>query len=169
MPKLFTDLSAKKMSAKDYINKKRNLTIYNDFGNTGVARHVAKTYSNGKLKSTINHSNLLYLTKGYYDHYQTQDISSALIQSYKSQTFSKGCNIDVRQGTTNYTGDILVNYNISDSSGNQTQSFHDTKYANVTQYGEIIETTNATLTDNTKKDNVNCFQFPLPKLHKKTC
>ena len=30
MPKLFADLSAKKMSAKDYINQKRNLTLYND-------------------------------------------------------------------------------------------------------------------------------------------
>jgi len=169
MPKLFTDLSAKKMSAKDYINKKRNLTIYNDFGNAGVARHVAKTYSNGKLKSAINHSNLLYLTKGYYEHYQTEDISSAVIQSYNSQTFRKGCSVDTSQGTTNYTGDILVNYAISDISGNQTQSFHDTKFAKITEYGEIIETTNVTLTDHTKKDHVNCFQFPLPKLHKKTC
>ena len=111
----------------------------------------------------------MYLTKGYYDHYQTQDISSAVIQSYESQTFRKGCNVDSRQGATNYTGDVLVNYNISDSSGNQTQTSHDTKYANITEYGEIIETSNVTLTDHTKKDNVNCFQFPLPKLHKKTC
>ena len=54
MPKLFTDLSTKKMSAKDYINKKRNLTLYNDFGNNGVARKIAQQYNNGKLKNTIN-------------------------------------------------------------------------------------------------------------------
>lgn len=169
MPKLFTDLSAKKLSAKDYINKKRNLTIYNDFGNTGVARKIAQQYDNGKLKSTTNHSNLLNLTKGYYDHYQTQDVSSALIQSYDSQIFRNGCNINQNGGTTNYTGDVLLNYNKSDVSGNQTQTFHDTKFAHVTDYGEIHETTNATLTDNKKTDIVNCFQFPLPKLHKKTC
>ncbi len=42
MPKLFTDLSAKKMSAKDYINKKRNLTIYNDFGNNRCSKTCSK-------------------------------------------------------------------------------------------------------------------------------
>ena len=45
MPKLFADLSAKKMSAKDYINQKRNLTLYNDFTNTGVARKIFQSGS----------------------------------------------------------------------------------------------------------------------------
>jgi len=169
MPKLFTDLSAKKMSAKDYINQKRNLTIYNDFGNTGVARKIAQQYNNGKLKSATNHSNLLNLTKGYYNHYQTQDVSSAVIQSYDSQIFRNECTTNVRGGDTNYTGDVLLNYNISDASGNQTQTYNDTKFAHITEYGEIHETTDATLTNNKKTETVNCFQFPSPKLHKKTC
>ncbi len=169
MPKLFTDLSAKKLSAKDYINKKRNLTLYNDFGNTGVARKIAQQYDSGKLKTATNHSNLLNLTKGYYEHYQTQDISSSLFQSYESQIFSDACAVNKRGGSTNYTGDVLVNYTTSSTDGAQVQTFHDTKYANVTDYGEIHETTNATLTDNKKTEKVYCFQFPLPKLHKKTC
>jgi len=169
MAKLFTDLSAKKMSAKDYINKKRNLTLYNDFGNTGIARKITSQYDNGKLKTVNNHSNLLNLTKGYYEHYQTQDISSALLQSYDSQQFRDECKSTEIRGSTNYTGELLVNYTTSSTDGVQTQTIHDTKYANITDYGEIHETTNATLTDNKKTENVKCFQFPLPKLHKKTC
>jgi len=169
MPKLFTDLSAKKMTAKDYINDKRNLTLYNDFGNTGAARKIAQQYDNGKLKTATNHSNLLNLTKGYYQHYQTQDISSSLFQSYDSQIFRNDCDVNKREGITNYTGDVLINYTTSSTDGAQVQTFHDTKYSNITDYGEIHETTNATLTNNKKTENVKCFQFPLSKLHNKTC
>jgi len=168
MPKLFTDLSTKKMSAKDYINKKRNLTLYNDFGNNGVARKIAQQYNNGKLKNTINHENLLNLTKGYYDHYQTQDISSALFQTYDSQVFRNECEYTKQNGATNYTGKMLLNNNTTDA-GTQALLQMDTKFSDVNHYGEIIETTNATLTDNKKTDKVKCFQYPLPKLHKKTC
>lgn len=168
MPKLFTDLSTKKMSAKDYINKKRNLTLYNDFGNNGVSRKIAQQYNNGKLKNVINHENLLNLTKGYYDHYQTQDISSALFQTYDSQVFRSECEYTKQKGATNYTGKMLLNNNTTDA-GTQSLLQMDTKFSDVNHYGEIIETTNATLTDNKKTDKVKCFQYPLPKLHKKTC
>ena len=169
MPKLFTDLSAKNMSAKDYINKKRNLTLYNDFTNTGIARKISQRYDNGKLKTATNHSNLLKLTKGYYEHYQTQDISSALFQSYDSQTFRNECEYTKTRGITNYTGEVLVNYSTDTTNGTQQQTYHDTKYADITDYGEIHETTNATLTNNKKTEKVRCFQFPLPNLHGKTC
>ena len=169
MPKLFADLSAKKMSAKDYINQKRNLTLYNDFTNTGVARKISQRYDNGKLKTATNHSNLLKLTKGYYEHHQTQDISSALFQSYDSQIFRNECEYTKSRGATNYTGEVLVNNTINTADGVQQQTYHDTKYADVTDYGEIHETTNATLTNNKKTENVKCFQYPLPNLHGKTC
>lgn len=169
MPKLFTNLSTKKMSAKDYINKKRNLTLYNDFTNTGAARKISQRYGNGKLKTATNHSNLLKLTKGYYEHHQTQDISSALFQNYDSQIFRNECEYTKSRGATNYTGELLINNTINTVDGSQQQTTHDTKYANITDYCEIHETTNATLTNNKKTENVRCFQYPLSNLHGKTC
>ena len=165
MPKLFKDSSKPIMSAKDFIDKKRNLTLYNDFGNNGVSRKIAHKYDNGRLKNANNHENLLYLTKGYYDHHQTIDVNNSLIQNYESQVFRNNCSKQTEiRGTSNYNGKVLVNQNIDG-----TQTFHDTKFANVTQYGEIIEETGVTITNQQKKENVFCFQFPLHNLNQKTC
>lgn len=169
MPKLFKDSSKPIMSAKEFIDKKRNLTLYNDFGNNGVSRKIAHKYDNGKLKNANNHENLLYLTKGYYDHHQTVDVNNSLIQTFESEVFRNKCSKQTElRGSSNYTGNVLVNNNI-DLSGNQMQSFHGTKFANVTHYGEIIEESNVTITNQQKKDKVFCFQFPLYNLNKKTC
>ena len=48
-------------------------------------RILAKTYNNGQLRNASNHSNLLKLTKGYYDYHQRVDISSNLFQIYEAK------------------------------------------------------------------------------------
>ncbi|RZD41743.1 MAG: hypothetical protein CXT73_04385, partial [Methanobacteriota archaeon] len=68
MVKLFKNKTT--FSAKDYIERKRNRALYCDLGNTNEARHLGQTFNNGKVKSTVNQSSLLKLTKGYYDYNQ---------------------------------------------------------------------------------------------------
>ena len=80
MVKLFKNKTT--FSAKDYIEQKRNRQIYCDLGNTNEGRHLGQTYDNGKVKSTVNQSSLLNLTKGYYDYNQKKlKIQSEIINT----------------------------------------------------------------------------------------
>jgi len=172
MPKLFKNPNSDNLTAKDYINKKRNETIYADVGNSGNSRKIYQQYNNGRLKSATNHENLLRITKGYYSHHQNIDISNSFFQNYDGQLFSTGsesCNVVSRGGSTNYTGEGLI-MNILNHNTQQIQLDKDTKFSKVLDYGEIYtKSVTGDLSNNKLVNKVKCFQYPLSNLQNKKC
>lgn len=169
MVKLFSSPDDNNLTATDYIERKRNLALYCDYGKQNNGRKIAKTYDNGKLRNATNHSNLLNLTKGYYDYHQRIDISSSLFQIYEGEKFDSVCktenkNMDVI--TSNYTGIILLNEETDISQNSRT--IEDTLFDNVVDYNEIETSTLTNEGRDARMHKTKCFQFPLVKLTKKS-
>ena len=125
MVKLFKN--GETFSAKDYTEKKRNKQLYCDFGKTNEARHLGQTYANGKIKSTINQSSLLNLTKEHYDYNQDVLKTACFFDAeYQTENYNYKLCIETEVSNTsksiNYTGDRLV------SIDNNTMKDNDTKY-----------------------------------------
>ena len=164
MPKLFSSPDNENLTATDYISRKRNLTIYCDYGKENKGRKLAKNYMNGQLQSAINHSSLLNLTKGYYDYHQRVDVSNNLFQIYTGEKFvnTKCKSVDLKDTTitTNYTGMLLVD----DNSGNE---IIDTAFSNVVNYNKIESKSINNVARDERTHKTKCFQFPLVKLMKK--
>lgn len=164
MPKLFSSPDNENLTATDYISRKRNLTIYCDYGKENKGRKLAKNYTNGQLRSAINHSSLLNLTKGYYDYHQRIDVSNNLFQTYAGEKFvNTNCKtVDLKDTTitSNYTGMLLVD----DNSGNE---IIDTAFSNVVNYNKIESKSISSVAKDEKTHKTKCFQYPLVKLMKK--
>lgn len=164
MVKLFKNNTT--FSAKEYIENKKNKHLYCDFGNTTEARHLGQTYPNGKLKSTINQSSLLLLTKGYHDYNQNVLKTACFFDNeYPVREFTyKVCTETEVSNTTknsNYTGQRLVTIE------NNTQTDNDTKYANIVEYAEIKTIDPAILTTEIKTNKRKKFMYPISSLSKK--
>jgi hypothetical protein len=169
MVKLFSSPDDNNLTATDYIERKRNLTLYCDYGKQNNGRKIAKTYENGQLRNASNHSNLLKLTKGYYDYHQRIDISSSLFQVYEGEKFDSKCieeNKNMNAITSNYTGIILLT-DETDISQNS-QNIKDTLFDNVVDYNEIETSELINEGKDAKMHKTKCFQFPLVKLTKKS-
>lgn len=164
MVKLFKN--GETFSAKDYTEKKRNKQLYCDFGKTNEARHLGQTYANGKIKSTINQSSLLNLTKGYHDYNQDVLKTACFFDTeYQTENYNyKLCTeteVSNTAKSTNYTGNRLV------SIDNNTMKDNDTKYAHVVEYAEIKTIDPATLTKDNKTKKRKIFMHPISNLSKK--
>ena len=151
------------------MKEKEISALYCDYGKQNNGRKIAKTYDNGKLRNATNHSNLLNLTKGYYDYHQRIDISSSLFQIYEGEKFDSVCktenkNMDVI--TSNYTGIILLNEETDISQNSRT--IEDTLFDNVVDYNEIETSTLTNEGRDARMHKTKCFQFPLVKLTKKS-
>jgi hypothetical protein len=166
MPKLFSSPDNENLTATDYISRKRNLTIYCDYGKENNGRKLAKNYTNGQLQSAINHSSLLNLTKGYYDYHQRVDISNNFYQSYVGEKFDdticKRPDLKNTTTNTNYTGMLLVN------DGSNNQVIQDTSFSNVVNYNKIESKAINNVSKDERIHKTKCFQFPLVKLMKKS-
>ena len=142
-----------KMTANDYINSKKNKQLFCDINNTKSKVH--KT-SGGKLSQTKDHSTLLAMTKGYFDYYQTVDVSNAFFTTYNDQIVKKQhCtqyppdNTDISGG---YFGSILTTYE------DGYQAIIDSKAFFQNEYTEISHE-NITITDQHKIGKVKCFKL----------
>jgi hypothetical protein len=158
-------------TAKDHITQKRNRHIYVDLINNSTTNKLGCVKSN-KVTRFNNHSNLLNLTHGFHDYYQSgkcRDIcNNFLSDEYDTEIFrNKICNVSKNTNTNNadvshnYTGMILTddkypNNSIIDFSKNTI-----THYTNVTTSNGVAADLN---TDDyfkykSKKKRTKCFKI----------
>jgi hypothetical protein len=152
-------------SSKDYTERKRNRQLYCDLSNTNEARHLGQTFNNGKIKSTVNQSSLLNLTKGYYDYNQnTLNTSCFFEEENPIEKFTYSVCTETESSNTsknsNYTGERLV------TAADNTQTDNDTKYAHVIEYAEIQTIDPAILTKEVKTEKRKKFMYPISNLSK---
>jgi len=152
-------------TAKDYIERKRNFNIFYDLSNNPIKNKLSCVKGN-KITKVNNHSNLINLTKGFFDFHQSGkcvDVSGNLQTSYDVEKFNKNkCSIiknDVTATNNLYTGIALTNEGIPDAIINSTTS-------NIKNYAEInidpmVGTTNDgnKFTYNKKTQTVNCIKL----------
>ena len=141
------------MTSNDYINSKKNKQLFCDINNSKSKVHKVK---GGKLSQTANHSTLMAMTKGYFDYYQTTDVSNDFFTTYNEQIINNdncvtypSSNTDI---SSNYFGSILTTYE------DGYQAIIDSKAFFQNEYAEVSEE-NITITDQHKVGKVKCFQM----------
>jgi len=141
------------MTSNDYINSKKNKQLFCDINNSKSKVHKVK---GGKLSQTANHSTLMAMTKGYFDYYQTTDVSNAFFTTYNEQIINNdncvtypSSNTDI---SSNYFGSILTTYE------DGYQAIIDSKAFFQNEYAEVSEE-NITITDQHKVGKVKCFKM----------
>ena len=105
-------------TAKEYIERKRNFNLFYDLSNNPTKNKITCIKGN-KITKVNNHSNLIKLTKGYFDYYQNDKCVSTktdLSSNYDVEKFSENkCAIIKNNNEYNtdisnvYTGNILTN------------------------------------------------------------
>lgn len=155
-------------TAKDYIERKRNFNLFYDLSNNPIKNKLSYVKGN-KITKVNNHSNLINLTKGYFDFHQSGrcvDISANLQSSYDFEKFNKKeCpviknNITDNTGLNNvYTGIALTNEGIPDVIINSTTN-NIKNYAEV-KMDQLVGTTNDgnKFTYDKKIQTVNCIKL----------
>ena len=166
MNKIFTN-NAEPLSSKDYIERKRNIRIYEDFSkNTSPEKKIAHK-KNNKLTNTNNHSNLLKLTKGYYNYNQDKCKNDSFFTTYQGETIlydlhdRRLCGEEVP--VMNYVEHIGDFNEIAQIRDDYEPNFNfERDYSKV---GTIPAEANKQLFDEKIKiHEVKCFQYPLPDL-----
>jgi len=115
--------NTEELSAKDYIEKKRNKTLYYDCTDTGynndkgkrIAWNSNKNNRISNITSFNNHSNRIKVTKGYYDYFQSCKNDPAFftkhvdIETFKSDKASE-CRIPDNGNTVfvNVQGELIA-------------------------------------------------------------
>ena len=166
MPRVFSKHNSENLSSKDYIERKRNIRIYNDYSDNVSPEKKIAHHKNNKLTHANNHSNLLKLTKGYYEHHQKCNDEN-FFTTYPGENFTynfKNCSLrGVTEETMNYE-QLIGEYNvISEIRDDYEPNFNfERDYAKVgtkpfEENGQLFEIKE-------KIHNVKCFQFPLPDL-----
>ena len=117
-------------TAKEHIERKRNRVLFSDLSNNTSANLIA-CVKNKKITRFNNHSNLINISKGFYDYYQEGkcvDISNSLMSEYDKETFGKDkCKVIDNNITNNgtvstYSGIVLTDDGYPDSIVNSTTS-----------------------------------------------
>tara|TARA_B100000795_G_scaffold21077_1_gene14041 strand:+ start:2175 stop:2687 length:513 start_codon:yes stop_codon:yes gene_type:complete len=119
-------------TAKEYIERKRNLNLFYDLSNNPIKNKISCINGN-KITKVNNHTNLINLTKGYFDYYQNNKCISAksdLSNNYDVEKYpeNKGAiiknnnqdNVDISNA---YTGNILTNHGSPDLIINSTTDY----------------------------------------------
>ena len=147
-------------TAKEHIERKRNRVLFYDLSNNNSANLIA-CIKNKKITRFNNHSNLINISKGFYDHYQDGscvDVSNSLISEYEKEIFNKEkCNIIKNISTDNqtistYNGINLTNDGSPDTVLNSTTD-------NIKHYSERTINTITDFASKPKKQKVNCFNL----------
>mgnify|MGYP006079779237 CR=1 FL=1 len=157
-------------TAKEYIERKRNFNLFYDLSNNPMKNKITCIKGN-KITKVINHSNLINLTKGYFDYYQSNKCVSAnadLSSNYDIEKFSKNklaiiknrneYNTDI---SNSYTGNILINGRTPELI---TDTITDSTTDKIKNYGEYVSEDNSALngskfTYNKKIKYVNCIKM----------
>ena len=142
-----------KMTSNDYINSRKNRELFCDINNSKSKVHKVKS---GKLTQTADHGTLLAMTKGYFDYYQTVDVSNSFFTTYDAEIIKNdNCvrypsdNSDI---SSNYFGSILTTYE------DGFQAIIDSKAFFQNEYTEVSEES-ITITDQHKVNKVKCFKL----------
>jgi len=142
-----------RMTSNEYTASKKNHQLFCDIANT--SSNISKTTA-GVLTQTADHSTLLAITKGYYNYYQTVDISNDFFTTYNDEIIpDDACvrhpvsNIDV---SSNYFGSIITTYEDGYQGIVDSGAFFQNEYAETTNQSYII-------TDNHKITRVKCFKL----------
>ena len=162
MVKLFG--KSKSISAKDYIDKKRNTRLYCDTNNNnGEGRHIGKFYGNKRLQYATNHSNLLKLTKGMFQHRHNKDVScyyhngNREVQIYNYSVGTEISNLDTTKNT-NYTGERLVNNDEGNMIDNKTKFSKGVRYCLI-EKKDVTELEKEIVTEKVEKN-----EYPISRL-----
>ena len=156
-------------TAKEYIERKRNFNLFYDLSNNPSKNKITCIKGN-KITKVNNHSNLINLTKGYFDYYQNNKCIGAtnLSSNYDIEKFSENkCKIIKNNNEYNtdisnvYTGNILITNRtpelITDTILDSTTE-HMKNYAELTD-GLNSTDSNAKFTYHKKIKYVNCIKI----------
>ena len=157
-------------TAKEHIERKRNLNIFYDLSNN--TSNKLACVKDKKITRFNNHSNLINISKGFFDYYQSgkcKDVSGSLMSSYNIEEFpEEKCNV-IKSGENN-TGKTLY-AGMTLSTNNAPGALVDTNVTDpfIKKYSEInTDPLTAVTNDGNKfknivrKRKVKCF-----KLHSK--
>ena len=141
------------MTSNDYIISKKNKQVFCDINNTNSKVHKV---SGGKLTQVADHTTLFAMTKGYFDYYQTTDISNAFFTTYDEQIIKNdNCvryppdNTDI---SANYFGSILTTYEDGFQAIIDSKAFFQNEYTEISEHP-------LTITDLHKVGKVKCFKL----------
>jgi len=153
-------------TAKEYIERKRNFNLFYDLSNNPVKNKITCIKGN-KITKVNNHSNLINLTKGYFDYYQNNKCVTAnpdLSSNFDIEKFSENkCAIIKNNNEYNtdisnaYTGNIIMNNSIPETITDSTTD-------NIKNYIEINNEDNSAsngskFTYHKKLGYVNCIKM----------
>ena len=153
-------------TAKEHIIQKRNLNLYLDLSNNTNLNHTA-CLNDKKIKKFNNHSNLLNISHGFYDYFQTgkcRDICNNFLSSdstnmevfrrNKIQKCSEKNSENNNNISNNYSGMVLTQ-NTEANYPNSTVL--NSNEENKTMFSSVEEITNPTLTAKKKLRKTKCF------------
>lgn len=173
MVKLFQKSNS--VSAKDYIEKKRNKRIYCDTNNNNTeGRYIGKFYDNDtkRLQNAVNHSSLLKITKGMFDHRHAKKLpcyfhnGERKVQTFNYKNSTEIDNLNTIKAT-NYTGERLTeNYKDPNTDGQTFKVDNNTKYSKGVRYASIQKMDVANLEKDIVVEKVAKNQYPIARLLK---
>ena len=154
-------------TAKEHIERKRNLNIFYDLSNN--TSNKLACVKDKKITRFNNNSNLINISKGFFDYYQTgkcKDVSGNLMSSYNAEEFPEDkCKVikssDDNTGKTLYAGMTL---STNDAPGlpidtNVGDPFIK-KYSEITENSMIGVTNDGIKFKNiVRKNKVKCFKL----------
>jgi hypothetical protein len=163
---IFRNINQNK-TAKEHIERRRNLNIFYDLSNNSSNKLAC--VKNKKITRFNNHSNLINISKGFFDYYQSgkcTDISNSLLSSYNIEQFPEDkCKLiksgDDNTGKTLYAGLTL-------STNNAPGAPIDTKITDpfIKKYSEINVDNMVGVTNDgnqfeniVRKQKVKCFKL----------
>ena len=154
MVKLFKNNTTE--SAKDYIEKKRNKRLYCDTANNNIeGRHLARFNENSKrLQYATNHSNLLNLTKGMFQHRHDKNVSCYY---HKEKRITEKYKIDCDKD-----GNAVKNANFT----NNMDIINKTKYSEGIEYSSVVSSDIVELKKDIKTSKVKKNEYPIARLLK---
>ena len=173
MVKLFQKSNS--VSAKDYIEKKRNKRIYCDTNNNNVeGRYIGRFYDDNtkRLQNAVNHSSLLNITKGMFDHRHEKKIACYFhdgerkVETYNYKNSTEIDSLNTIK-STNYTGERIVE-KLRDIHDDNRAFIADnnTKYNKGVRYALIQKMDVANLEKDIVVEKVKINQYPIARLLK---
>lgn len=159
------------ISAKDYIDKKRNKRLYCDTNNNNSeGRHIGKFYGNKRLQYATNHSNLLKLTKGMFQHRHNNKVGcyyhndNREVQKFNYKISTEIENLNTIKNT-NYTGERLVQEWKDPNSDDRTYIVdNNTKFSKGVRYCLIEKKDVAELEKEKATEKVEKNEYPISRL-----
>ena len=136
-------------TAKEYIERKRNFNLFYDLSNNPAKNKITCIKGN-KITKVNNHSNLINLTKGYFDYYQSNKCISArteLSSNYDVEKFTENKCATIKNNneyntdiSNAYTGNILINDRTPELI---IDSITDSTTDNIKNYAEYVSEDNS--------------------------